>query len=219
MDNGEIILQEWPSIADERGKEAWSVSGGFPHLDGVPCWRDLKDEKRRQSAVILGCTKIEGRLSVLCVKRSTCMRRHAGQLAFPGGAREPGDETPLETALRECHEELGIPPGKFSMEVMLPKEYAYSSDFVIYPFVAQVDFDEIRRYIRPDPVELESAFLVCVDRLRLPPELFWGRSEDRTFMYPVFRTDGKRVIWGATARILWRFLRSLKKQNGAVPCL
>jgi 8-oxo-dGTP pyrophosphatase MutT (NUDIX family) len=217
MNEGGIILQEWvPLPHDESHPPDPAIGEG--DLGDAPLWNDLDDEGKRQSAVVVAYTEVEDRISVLCVERSTRLRRHAGQLAFPGGAREHNDSTPMDTAFRECHEELGLFPGQFRIEAMLPKEYAYSSDFVIYPFVAFIEIEELRRCVRPDPVEISSAFLVWTDRLRLPPELFWGNSKTGAFMYPVFRVDDTRSIWGATAKILWKFLRNLTRRDGVVTC-
>lgn len=219
MDSGDIILREWPSLQVEGSLLTETPGGASRSCGCAPPWQDLDDARARQSAVVVGYTEVDGRPSVLCVERSVSMRRHAGQLAFPGGAREAGDGTPLDTALRECHEETALEPGMFRVLGMLPKEYAYSSDFVIYPIVARIEFEEVKRRIRPDPVEIESAFVVCLDRLHMPPELYWGKSGTGSFMYPVFRIDGQRAIWGATARILWRFLRSLQGHSGVAVCL
>jgi 8-oxo-dGTP pyrophosphatase MutT (NUDIX family) len=218
MSYGNVILQEWFPFADAGSIQAEPAAVVEKTVD-VPLWKELEDGGKRQSAVVLGYTEVEGRTAVICVERSAKLRRHAGQLAFPGGAKESGDRTPLDTAFRECREELGLSAGRFHVKAMLPKEYAYSSDFVIYPFVAFIAFDDIKRFIRPDPVEISSAFVVCTDRLRLPPELFWGKSESGAFMYPVFKVDEKRVIWGATAKILWRFLRNTACFCGAKTCL
>ncbi len=218
MSCGDVILQEWlpftgaVNIATEK-------TAVIPGAWDVPSWKELEDGDKRQSAVVLGYTEVEGRTAVICVERSAKLRRHAGQLAFPGGAKESGDRTPLDTAFRECQEELGLSAGRFRLEAMLPKEYAYSSDFVIYPFVAFIAFTDIQRFIRPDPVEISSAFVVRTDGLRLPPELFWGKSKAGAFMYPVFKVDEKRAIWGATAKILWRFLRNSACLGGAKTCL
>lgn len=217
MNEGGIILQEWVPLPHGESDQPDSVIGVGDPGDAA-LWNDLDDEGKRQSAVVVAYTEVEDRISVLCVERSTRLRRHAGQLAFPGGAREQGDRTPMDTAFRECHEELGLSPGQFRIEATLPKEYAYSSDFVIYPFVACIEIDELRRCVRPDPVEISSAFLVWTDRLRLPPELFWGNSKTGAFMYPVFRVDNTRSIWGATAKILWKFLRNLTRRDGVATC-
>ncbi|MFP4481643.1 MAG: NUDIX hydrolase [Thermovirgaceae bacterium] len=191
----------------------------MPCTCDVPSWKELNDGDKRQSAVVLAYTEVDGKTSFICVERSAKLRRHAGQLAFPGGAKDGDDGTPLDTAFRECREELGLSFDRFRVEAMLPKEYAYSSDFVIYPFVAFIDFEEVKRHIRLDPVEIRSAFVVCVDRLRFPPELFWGGSKSGAFMYPVFSVDTERAIWGATAKILWRFLRNPAFCRGVQRCL
>jgi 8-oxo-dGTP pyrophosphatase MutT (NUDIX family) len=218
MSCDDVILQEWLPFAD-AGSIPTEPAAVMPGTGDVPLWKELEDGGKRQSAVVLGYTEVEDGTAVICVERSAELRRHAGQLAFPGGAKESGDRTPLDTAFRECREELGLSAGRFRIENMLPKEYAYSSDFVIYPFVAFIAFDDVKGFIRPDPVEISSAFVVRTDRLRLPPELFWGKSESGAFMYPVFKLDEKRAIWGATAKILWRFLRNSACCRGAKTCL
>ena len=98
--------------------------------------------------------------AVLLTRRATAMRTHAGQWALPGGGLEPG-ETPLEAALRELREELGLDAGEESLIGVLD-DYPTRSGYVITPLVLWVDGDP---ELHPDPGEVRSVHRVAFAEL------------------------------------------------------
>lgn len=146
-------------------------------------------------------------LRVLLTKRSERLRRHSGEVSFPGGRAEAADRNLISTALRETHEEIGLAPSEVELLGTLDDMPSASSGFVIRPVVGRVPYPyefvlderEVDRLITP-PLDLFA------DPTTLRTE-YWTRG-GRT--YPVFLCDYEGdVIWGATARILVALLERL----------
>jgi len=162
------------------------------------------DTSRISSAVIVPVYFKNGEYHILFTKRTETLRHHTGQISFPGGTREPSDKTLLDTALRECREEIGLDPG--DVEILGEFEHfpTLETRFVIKPFIASIPCPY---EFRIDPVEvdylIEAPISVLLDKhnLRRETETLDG-SPISTYFY---NCDGK-IIWGATARILTQFL-------------
>src|SRR5262249_51445377 len=73
---------------------------------------------------------------VLLIERAPDLRSHAGQPAFPGGATDPGDASPADTALREATEEVGLDPSGVEIVAILPRIFLPPSGFVVTPVLA-----------------------------------------------------------------------------------
>jgi 8-oxo-dGTP pyrophosphatase MutT (NUDIX family) len=168
----------------------------------------LPGPQLRESAVLAPLFLREGEPWLLFTKRPTTLRRHAGQISFPGGARDEEDSTPLHTALRETAEELGIPPEKVEVLGMLD-EIPTITSFRIVPFVGAIPADLA---LRPSPEEIAELIEVPVRALlapSLPRVEMWNVMEKEREVY--FYDYGAHVIWGATARILKDLLAILRE--------
>jgi 8-oxo-dGTP pyrophosphatase MutT (NUDIX family) len=150
------------------------------------------------AAVLIGLIERPGGLNVLLTQRADTLRKHAGQIAFPGGRSETG-ETAAVTALREAHEEIGLEPGQVEL-LGQSTPFRLQTGFDVTPVVGFVapGFEA-----RGDPSEVadvfEAPFAFLMDpanrerRLReLPGPPRWH--------YAITWRD--RVIWGATAAML-----------------
>ena len=143
---------------------------------------------------------------VLLTKRTDSVSTHKGQVSFPGGVREPQDESLLRTALRETEEELGIPQS--SIEVLgCFHEYLSVTELRVVPFVGYLE--EVPN-IRPNPLEVEKVLEVPVDFFQqTEPRVEERRKFGRVF--PVYYYDfGSELIWGLTAAILRDFVEFLE---------
>lgn len=159
----------------------------------------------RPAAVLIALTERE-MPGMLLTHRPSNMRAHAGEIAFPGGGIDHG-ETPVEAALREANEELGIDPA----EVRVIGEsdiYNTYSGYAITPVLAVVppDLD-----IRPNPVEVAQWFEAPVDFVldranQGERSVFW-KGAHRSFNEIVWQ-DHK--IWGITAALIVNLSRRLK---------
>jgi 8-oxo-dGTP pyrophosphatase MutT (NUDIX family) len=147
----------------------------------------------------------DGGVHVVFTKRRDDMRRHAGEISFPGGRQDEADEDLRTTALREAHEEIGLPPEAVDLVGALQPTPTIATGYAVYPFVGVIEpgFAWI-------PSEREVALV-----LELPmDELRAGYGRRRMLRRGIpFRTDtyvaGEHLIWGATARILGDLLDRL----------
>ena len=150
--------------------------------------------------------------TILFTQRTENLARHSGQVSFPGGRSEASDLSPLETALRETHEETGIDASFVSVAGYLPR-YRTGTGFDISPVVGVLSHGFI---LAPDPREVAEAFEAPLSFFLDPANRrretrVWGGRE-RSFY--VFTPQG-RTIWGATAAILVDFANRLTGDPGA----
>ena len=144
-----------------------------------------------------------GEPHLLLTRRPLHMRRHAGQLSFPGGRLEPGEE-PLSAALREAREEIGLDPARVEVLGPLSETIVLQSAFRLTPWVASVPYPY--PYVA-DPREVDEILHVPVSALlrpgahRVEQREAYGMNLDVHY----FELDGD-VLWGATARITWELL-------------
>ena len=80
----------------------------------------------------------EGALHAVFTRRRDDLKRHPGEISFPGGRQDLG-ETLLETALREAHEEIGLPPGDVNVVGALPPTPTFVTNYAIYPYVGVIE--------------------------------------------------------------------------------
>ncbi|WP_433609543.1 NUDIX hydrolase [Prescottella agglutinans] len=135
---------------------------------------------------------------VLLTQRASTMRQHSGQVAFPGGAADPEDDGPVDTALREAEEETGLVRGGVQPLATLPEIFIPPSGFDVTPVLA---------YWRdPSPVgvvdaaEAERVVRVPVRELIDPDNRFQVRHR-AGYQGPAFEVDGM-LVWGFTAGVL-----------------
>jgi 8-oxo-dGTP pyrophosphatase MutT (NUDIX family) len=146
-----------------------------------------------------------GRLRVVLTKRRSDLRRHAGEVSFPGGRRDLQDSDLQETALREAEEEIGLARADVSIVGALQRTSTFATNYAIHPFVALLADEPGSRAWRASEREVESVLEPLLADMRAAR----GRTtiERRGF---VFETDAYlfdgQVVWGATARILEELL-------------
>jgi 8-oxo-dGTP pyrophosphatase MutT (NUDIX family) len=146
-----------------------------------------------------------GEPCLVFAKRTESVGHHRGQISFPGGVVTARDASPLAAALRECEEEIGLPPGAVDVLGALDDTETFATRFVITPFVGLVRGRPPAW--RPDGEEIEKVIEVPFAALAAPGAFrveWWEREGARRPVY-FFDYDGE-TIWGATARILKHYL-------------
>jgi 8-oxo-dGTP pyrophosphatase MutT (NUDIX family) len=135
---------------------------------------------------------------VVLTKRRADLRRHAGEISFPGGRKDPEDVDLQQTALREAEEEIGLPRAAVSLLGELPATSTFATNYVIHPFVGEIAAGQ--RWL-VSPKEVDAVLELPLRALR--ESRTRTQIERRGFS---FETDayilGEHLIWGATARII-----------------
>jgi 8-oxo-dGTP pyrophosphatase MutT (NUDIX family) len=151
------------------------------------------------ASVLIGLIEREVGYSVLLTRRVDTLRRHAGQIALPGGRRDPG-ETPWQTALREAHEEVGLHPDFVSL-AGLSSPYQTGTGYLITPVVGFIA-PGFTLQANPDEVAdiFETPFGFLMDPANHEEHEREAPSGEKRRFYAM--THDERFIWGATAGIL-----------------
>ncbi len=159
----------------------------------------LPERQLTEAAVLIGLGESPGGLSVLLTKRSSRLKHHPGQIAFPGGKRDAGDASLAATALREAEEEVGLDPAQVEILGSLPAHETVTG-FAVTPFVAHIAG---RFTPRCEPGEVDEAFELplahAVDPARYRVEQRLWRGQLRSYYALPW---GPYYVWGATARML-----------------
>jgi 8-oxo-dGTP pyrophosphatase MutT (NUDIX family) len=165
-----------------------------------------EDRPLTAAAVLVGLVKHGAELAVLLTQRTDHLHHHGGQISFPGGRVEAHDVSPVETALRETEEEIGLDRCHVEIVGFLDL-YQTVTGFLVTPVVSFIepDFE-----LQPDPFEVAEVFEVPLDFI-LDPRNQERRSiqyqgRDRYFYVIPYQN---RYIWGATAAMLVGFARRL----------
>jgi 8-oxo-dGTP pyrophosphatase MutT (NUDIX family) len=159
---------------------------------------ELEVRGATEAAVLVPLFLSEAGLTAVFTKRRDDLRRHPGEISFPGGRRDPDDADLLATALREAHEEVGLPPAAVEVTGALQPTPTLATGYAVYPFVGVIE---------PGFEWTLSAREVAAV-IELPLAALRDGYERRRLVrrgLPI-RTDtylvGDHLIWGATARIL-----------------
>ncbi|SDO87591.1 NUDIX domain-containing protein [Klenkia soli] len=168
--------------------------------DALPLRHRMGDatETARRSAVLVLFGETEHGHDVLLIEKSTRLRTHAGQPAFPGGGAEPGEDYPVGTALREAWEEAGVEPSSVRVLGELPELFLGPSDNLVVPVVGW--WDDPRQTVTGDPFEVAQVARVPLAQLVDPRRRFRVRHPSG-YTGPAFEVAGM-VVWGFTAGVL-----------------
>jgi 8-oxo-dGTP pyrophosphatase MutT (NUDIX family) len=136
-----------------------------------------------------------GDVRIILTKRPDTMPTHAGHLAFPGGRPDPGDNGPVSTALREAHEEVGIPPESVEVLGFLPNVDTVSYSLMVVPVVGRLATVPI---LVPSVREVAKILLPRVEELADDSRWRWEQWQGRKVWF--YEVEGE-VLWGATAEM------------------
>lgn len=185
--------------------------------------------RHRYFSVLVPAVEKDGQLHLLFEVRARTMESQPGEICFPGGHVEPGED-PAETALRETMEEIGIPPEK--VELIGPGDILYGyANYTLYTYMGIIAYEDVVKASLA-PEEVDEIFLVPLQFFHdNPPQvqvekIYTEISEDFPFdrigidesypwrigewEIPIYDAGG-RIIWGLTARITANMIRVLEE--------
>ena len=171
----------------------------------------IVDSKRIPSAVLVPIYLWDEDYHIIFIRRTETVKEHKGQISFPGGICEKEDKSTMDTALRESHEEIGLLAEDVEVLGELDDEITTTSNYIVSPFVGIIQWpyrftkseDEVDEILKvPLPALLDK------DCPRPDTEILNGKEVD-SYAYNYRGT----IIWGATARILYKLLDIIKQAN------
>jgi 8-oxo-dGTP pyrophosphatase MutT (NUDIX family) len=146
-------------------------------------------------------------------RRGTGLRRHAGEISFPGGRRDPEDADLSETALREAEEEIGLPRTEVRLVGELEPTPTWVTNYVIHPYVGLIPAGRVWEM---SPNEVDAVLELPLRVLRESRTKTRLERRGVSFETDAYVVDGN-VIWGATARILENLLDSEIPRESLAP--
>jgi len=194
----EARLAAAPAHSDPLTRTLRDVEGPVPQS-----LIDYLQQGRSPAAVLLGLVERPGGLAVVFTERAEHLKDHPGQVSFPGGRIQPGDAGPVQAALREAEEEIGLDPRQVSVAGCLERLLTVTG-FLVTPvvgFIAPGFRPVADRTEVADVFEVPLKFLLDADNVR---RRYRERLGARMRVHEI-EYEGHR-IWGATASMLVGFL-------------
>lgn len=156
----------------------------------------------RQSGVLILLYPVGDEVHLVLIERTNDGGAHSGQIALPGGKKEPFDQTIMDTALREAAEEVSLDASEVRILGSLSPLYINVSNFEVHPVVAVASKKpelngsafEVARILEPTLAEIFADHTEAKVYSNINPKQFWKA--------PVFQLPDETIIWGATAMIL-----------------
>lgn len=182
-------------------------STGIPYAEGAGA--PGVELKCKPAAVLVPLIETASGFSVLLTKRAKVLKRHAGQVAFPGGRMEASDSDAVSCALRETEEETGLMRG--SVEILGQLDpYLTITGYEVTPIVGAVTppLD-----LKPDPIEVAEIFQVPLDFLMDPTNHHRVEREYNGLKRAYYAMPyGEQYIWGATAGMILNLFEVLSRE-------
>ena len=181
----------------------------MPSGSPEPSWNFAKDPAQQTPAAVLVPLFLPAQdqpPSVVLTRRRADLRRHAGEISFPGGRRDPEDADLRETALREAEEEIGLMRHHVKLIGELTAISTFVTNYLIHPFVGVIPAGQ---HWLLSPREVDAVLELPLREIRASRTRTEIERRGMTFEVDAFILDGN-LIWGATFRILENLLEQLQ---------
>ena len=155
----------------------------------------------------------DGEPHAVFTRRRGDLRRHAGEISFPGGRRDPEDADLKDTALREAEEEIGLPRAEVRLLGELPPVSTFVTNYVIHPFVGEIPAGLAWRVSER---EVDAVLELPLRALRESRTRTQIERRGISFETDAYIVD-EHLIWGATARIVEHLLERVEELLGTPP--
>lgn len=191
------------------------LPGSMAHRKMIPPGRKLTAESTaigtiKYSSILLLLFPDEGKLYTCLTRRNSNMKNHAGQVSFPGGKIDEG-ENPEYTAMRETQEEVGVSPADIRVLGRLSELYIPISGYSISPYVAWIDYKP-KFVLNPD--EADKLILFPIQDFIQKEKIKYTRVNTVTGVLEVpYYPFEDEIVWGATAMILSEFFELMKTES------
>jgi 8-oxo-dGTP pyrophosphatase MutT (NUDIX family) len=153
---------------------------------------------RTDAAVLVALFAQDDELFAVLTRRRDDLRRHPGEISFPGGRHDPADANLQATALREAHEEIGLPPDAVQILGALQPTPTIATGYAVYPFVGLIEPGQAWKL---SPREVAEVLELPLTAIRAGYSRRWLIRRGIPIRTDTFTVD-EVLIWGATARIL-----------------
>jgi 8-oxo-dGTP pyrophosphatase MutT (NUDIX family) len=160
-----------------------------------------------QAAVLLALYGWPDEPGLIFTERRADLRRHAGEISFPGGRQDADDADLAATALREAQEEIALDPAAVELAGALVPVSTFVTGYRVHPFVGTVP-QPGELGLQPSPTEVETVLTFSLELLREGYEMRRLVRRGVPIHTPTYEVEGQ-LIWGATARILGDLLQRL----------
>jgi 8-oxo-dGTP pyrophosphatase MutT (NUDIX family) len=144
-------------------------------------------------------------------ERRADLRRHAGEISFPGGRWDEADADLAATALREAEEEIALDPAVVELGEQLPTTGTFVTGYRIHPFVGHIPHPA-ELGLEPNPAEVETVLTFSLEALRGAYAMRRLVRRGVPIHTPTYEIES-HLIWGATARILGDLLSRLNRDG------
>jgi 8-oxo-dGTP pyrophosphatase MutT (NUDIX family) len=161
---------------------------------------------KTDAAVLVPLYLDGGEVVAVFTERRADLRRHAGEISFPGGRQDQPDEDLRATALREAEEEIGLDPAGVELVGALPPVGTFVTGYRVFPFVGRI---EPGLAWRPQATEVEQVLELSLRELSRGFESKRLMRKGVPIKTPTYTVDG-HLVWGATARIVEHLLDRLR---------
>ena len=194
MDYGPDVLDQLRAVLERRAPREFSSPAG------------------RSAGVLVPLFLRDGEIHVVLTRKTDHLRRHSGEVSFPGGGREPQDATLQHTALREAFEETAIHPPDVDVLGALDDMPTASGAYVMRPYVGVIPYPY---ELVPEPFEVARILTPPLARFADRGRMRVDEWEHEGVRYPVYffeEVDGE-LVWGATARVLFGLVELIEGRD------